>query len=266
MTAPTPLSLEGDARLVDETGERSLSLTEDGPWTGRDPVEAQSDFERRAVARDNIPPRTTHSLSLQRGINQVVRQLSRSRILTALFTMFFAAALALIWYTANHRVILIDNAYTAQAERGQLETELLEKNRTWSSERMQTLRDSVANADRRRVFFDYATLADWLRDESRVAEAMSLEFAYTLAKTESSRMAHVDEVAVSIRVHVPMTHDDSAYPDLMRFLREMIKTPWYVEIIDASISSDDRGARDLEAQLRIWVHDKVNAAEVGNND
>lgn len=259
----TPLTLEGEAepRLVDDTGSRALPLTNDGPWQDRQPVDGQTAVERRDEPREGLPPRTAKSANIQRLLNDLVRYISKSRLLQAVFVLVFAAAIALIWYTANHRVILIDGAYEAQAQRGLLETELLEKNRQWSAERMQALRDSVANADRRRVFLDYATLADWLRDERAVARAMGLEFAYTLTKHNTSRMAHVDEVTVTIRVTVPQSHDPSAYPDLMRFMREMIKTPWYVEIIDASIMSDRRGARELEAELRIWVHDKVNADE-----
>lgn len=253
------LALEDDARLVDARGTRSLSLTDDGPWQDGQLAEGQTDFERRSDSREALPPKTAKSASIQRILNDTVRHISKSRLLQAAFALVFALAIALIWYTANYRVILIDGAYEAQARRGLLETELLEKNREWSNERMQTLRDSVANADRRRVFLDYATLADWLRDERNVARAMDLVFAYTLTKHDTSRMANVDEATVTIRVSVPQSHDPSAYPDLMRFLREMIKTPWYVEIVDASILSDRQGARELEAELRIWVHDKVNA-------
>ena len=264
MTAPmdragAPLTLEDTPRLIDGGKSRALPITGDGPWQDAQPVDGQSDFERRQDSRDNLPPRTAKTTNIQRLLNDLVRRISRSRLLQVAFILLFAGAIALIWYTARHRIILIDGAYEALARRGQLETELLEKNREWSQERMQALRDSVANADRRRVFLDYATLADWLRDERNVARAMDLEFAYTLTKHDTSRMAHVDEATVKIEVRVPNTHDPSAYPDLMRFLREMIKTPWYVEIIDASIRSDGRGARELAAELRIWVHDKVNA-------
>ncbi|MEM9056449.1 MAG: hypothetical protein AAGD86_03170 [Pseudomonadota bacterium] len=262
MTAPadTPtLSLADDVRVVEPTGTQSLALTEKGPWQAGAPVSAQGPYERRQSDRDALPPRTAKNASIQRFLNDSVRRISKSRPLQAVFALAFVGAIALLWYTANHRLLLIEGTYEAQARRGQLETELLEKNREWSEERMQALRDSVANADRRRVFLDYATLADWLRAERSVARAMELDFAYTLTTHDTSRMPNVDEVTVTIRVHVPTQHEASAYPDLMRFLREMIRTPWYVEIMDASINSDSRGARDLEARLRIWVHDKVNA-------
>jgi len=171
----------------------------------------------------------------------------------------FALSITLLWFTAKYRIVQIDGLYSDLATRGQLETELMLKNREWSQERMEALSDSVQSADRRRVFLDYANLASWLSSERDVAAAMDLNFTYVLSKTQTSRMEHVDEVAVFISIKVPRTHDAKAYTDLMRFLREMIKTPWYVEIVEASIVGGERGASDLNAELRIWVHDRVNA-------
>ncbi|MFK7888958.1 MAG: hypothetical protein AB8G16_19035 [Gammaproteobacteria bacterium] len=257
----TPLELEDeDIRLVDGKRAVPLSLTDNGPWRDLAPVAAQSDYERRRESRDN-PPRMAWRLSLQKRFNILVGRLTKSRVWKAAFIAVFCLSLMLIWYTANYRIALIDGVYSDLTIRGQLETELLEKNREWSAERMAALSESVARADRRRVFFDYATLAQWLADEREVANAMALDFSYTLAQTQSSRMAHVDEVAVSIQISVPDTHAVGAYMDLMRFMREMIKTPWYVEIVDAAITSNPRGANGLEAELRIWVHDEVNAGE-----
>lgn len=257
-TVAAPLMLEEDVKLVDGKSAKTLPITDNGPWRDLAPVEAQSDYERRRQSRD-APPHMAWRLSVQKGFNRLVARLTKSRAWKAGFAAVFITSLVLIWYTANHRIVLIDGVYSNLSIRGQLETELLEKNREWSAERMQALSESVANADRRRVFFDYATLADWLADERDVALAMDLDFHYTLAQTQSSRMAHVDEVALSIQIGVPESHPVGAYTDLMRFMREMIKTPWYVEIVDASISSNPRGASALEAELRIWVHDQVRA-------
>ncbi len=255
-----PLRLEEDVKLVDGNTSRPLPITDNGPWRDLAPVEAQSDYERRRKNRDAIPS-MAWQLSVQKGFNRLVARLTKSRLWQAVFAAVFICSLLLIWYTANHRIVLIDGVYSNLAIRGQLETELLEKNREWSSERMQALSESVANADRRRVFSDYATLADWLAGERDVALAMDLDFRYTLAQTQSSRMAHVDEVALSIQVGVPESHPVGAYTDLMRFMREMIKTPWYVEIVDAAITSNPRGANALEAEMRIWVHDQIQAHE-----
>jgi len=255
------LTLEGeeeDIRLVDGKRAVPLPLTDNGPWRTLEPVAAQSDYERRRHKRDDLP-RMAWRLSLQRRFNVLVAKLTNSYRWKAAFALIFFLSLLVIWYTAHYRIVLIDGVYSDLAIRGQLETELLEKNREWSAERMAALSESVASADRRRVFFDYATLAQWLADERDVANAMQLDFTYTLAQTQSSRMAHVDEVAVSIQIGVSETHPVGAYMDLMRFMREMIKTPWYVEIVDAAITSNLRGASGLEAELRIWVHDEVNA-------
>ncbi len=258
LNADSALVLEEDVRLTDGQREQRLALTDKGPWTDLQPAADQSNYERRDSERDDLP-KMAYRLSLQKRINELVRRLTKSRIWQVAFVSLFASSIALIWFTAEHRIILIDGVYADLATRGQLETELLNKNREWSQERMQALNDSVLSADRRRVFLDYSTLAGWLAAERDVAGSMGLTFTYSLSKTKTSRMAHVDEVAVLIGIQVPDTHDAAAYSDLMRFLREMIKTPWYVEIVDASIISSGRGAKELTAELRIWVHDEVNA-------
>lgn len=252
------LTLEEDVRLTDGTKELRLPITENGPWQDLEPSVVQSKYERRDSDRE-VVVKMGFRVIMQKHINELVRRLSKSRAWQAAFVCTLVSSVTLIWFTATYRFVLLDGVYEDLALRGQLETELFSKNREWSEERMKALGESVRRADQRRVFLDYSTLASWLTDERDVAAAMDLEFSYVLEKTQTSRMAHVDEVVANILVKVPDSHDSLAYIDLMRFLREMIKTPWYVEIVDSTIDGGERGATQLNAQLRIWVHDRVDS-------
>ncbi|MEM6640996.1 MAG: hypothetical protein AAF610_13970 [Pseudomonadota bacterium] len=266
MNEPTPsneisLALEDEPQLVDATGKFPLPMTEDGPWQDGELADGQEDYERRQVSNDRSPPPDAKGAAAPRLVNGFVQKLRKSRPMQGGMVVATLVAFALIYYTATERMMLIDGAFEQEVRRGELETELMTKNRVWSDERIQSLRDNIESADRRRVFLDYATLADWLRGERDIAESLGLEFQYKLNNHDTSRMANVDEVTVTVEVNVPSSHDPVVFMDLMQFVRALVTTPWYLEFVGAELVGDGDSATKLTAELRLWVHDKVNDHE-----
>ncbi len=233
-----------------------LKLADDVPWDGVPETEAQTDYERRRRGRRGAP-KTALRIRIQRLLNAIVYKIYARRSYQAAFVLITLAAIGLIWYSATFRIQVIDEMFTDFSALGELETELLAIKEVWSAEQMQAIEDSVQNADQRRVFVDYRGLAVWLREKSIYAEQLGLNFAYTLGEGSPSRIEDMLEVPIEL---VLSGSEDATqtYLHVLEFLRRLVSTLYYVEIVEASLEGEGSGASRVTATLRVWVHATVN--------
>ncbi|MEL6869513.1 MAG: hypothetical protein AAFO81_06910 [Pseudomonadota bacterium] len=222
-------------------------------------VSEQTDFERREQPREAIPEKSAW-VRLQAFFNRIVYRIYVSTYHQIGFVLITLLSIGLLFYSLRYRVVHIDDNIVAMAELGQVETQLLALRADWSSEKMQALKDKVQNADTRRVFVDYRSLAIWLREKGTYAAQLGLEFSYVLGETSASEIE--DMLQVPIQVSLRGTQDQSeVYLRALEFLKRVVGTAWYVEIVDASLEGDGRGAEAVKATLRVWVHTSVRAEQ-----
>lgn len=226
-------------------------------WMGL-PEANQYDFDRRLRNRKQ-PPKTSYPIKIQRFLNSIVYKIYGSRYYQALYVFVTATALALIYYSVNERAHLLEEAYLDLSTQGQLETEILKINQEWSQERMQEIRQGIASADRRRVFADYQSLANWLREKNAYAKQVNLGFSYTLGEGQAANIDNTLEIPVSITL-APITESNSqSYFQMMEFARHMVSTLWYVDIQEASVESTGAGVTKMTTKISVWVHGMVNS-------
>ncbi|MEL7537086.1 MAG: hypothetical protein AAFZ58_03100 [Pseudomonadota bacterium] len=236
-----------------------LKLSDDVPWEGVQETEAQTDYERRRGTR-RTAPKTAMRIRVQRMLNAVVYRIYANRFYQVGFIAITVAAIALIWYSATFRIHLIDEMVTDFAVLGELQSELLAIKEVWSAEQMETIADSVENADKRRVFVDYRGLAVWLREKSVYAEQLGLGFSYTLGSGQASRIEDMLEVPIELTLTGAEGTQESSqtYLHVLEFMRRLVSTLYYVEIVEASLEGEGDGAKTVTALLRVWVHATVN--------
>jgi hypothetical protein len=196
----------------------------------------------------------------QRALNQLVYQLHRNRAFQIGWGLLVAACLALIAFTLTVRLDHIDDDLAIVQELEALETRLVTIRSEWSPEEMAALKENVANADTRRVFLDYRSLAVWLQEKSLFAEQLGLDFRYTLGERSTARIDDMYEVPISATINGPTAQTDT-YLRALEFLKRVISTPYYVEISKASLEGQGDGARELTTTLRVWVHSSVRAGD-----
>ena len=256
---PNDVPIDSSAIHKIDNSVFELTLADDVPWEGVPETDAQSDFERRKGAR-RTAPKTALRIRIQRVLNAIVYRILANRVYQFGFIGITVAALALFTYTATFRMDRIDAAVTDFAILGQLQSELLAIKEVWSAEKMESLESSVQRADQRRVFVDYRGLADWLREKSIYAEQLGLNFSYTLGSVQASRIEDMVEVPIELTLGRSETSGDASqtYLHVLEFLRRLVSTLYYVEIVEATLAGDGDGATSVTALLRVWVHATVN--------
>lgn len=250
---PTDIPLNSSAIFRIDTSAFDLELEEDVD-EGR-PINADATNER---ADSTASYRVSWRVQLQRALNRVAYRVYRNRWLQAAWAGIVIACAVTIAFELTSRIDHIDDNLALVAEVGKLDTELLNISRKWSLEEMKALEQSVARADTRRVFLDYRSLAVWLREKAVFAEQLDLEFAYNLGGSEASQIDDMYEVPVLVTLSSSAA-DGEAYLRTLEFLKRVVSTPFYVEISEAALTGEGRGARELKATLRVWVHSSVKA-------
>ncbi|MEM8548403.1 MAG: hypothetical protein AAGF46_09610, partial [Pseudomonadota bacterium] len=197
-------------------------------------------------------PHQAPIVRVQRWINRLVIRIIVSRAYQASFASLVLASLALLFWSLNYRVSHISDNTLALAELGQVETEMLRVRQIWSEEKMASIEEKVQSADARRVFLDYRSLAEWLRQKSAYAEQLELTFTYTLREGRPSSIDNMLEIPIEVELRGGEAGD--VYLRTLEFLKFMVSTIWYVEIIETSLKGDGSGAQSAKALLRVWVH------------
>lgn len=222
------------------------------------PEANQENFDRRSRTRKK-PPKTSYRIQVQRFLNSIVYKIHASRLFQFLFVVITAAAVALIWYSATHRAVLIEEAHDQLVVQGQLETEILGIRQIWSEDKMNEISQGVASADQRRVFSDYHSLATWLGENSTYANQLYLDFSYTLGEGTYAQIDNTLEIPISVILKPDNTNPQQTYFQMMEFARHMVSSPWYVDIQEASVESRGAGITELKAQISVWVRRKVKS-------
>ncbi len=233
-----------------------LRTAESVPWDGLPEAADQGDYERRRSRRYTLP-KIAFRIRVQRILNAAVDEIFASRIARLIFAAVPLISVGLIYFFLGHRMDLIEHTYVEFSELGQVETELLRIREVWSQEEMRSLAESVQNADQRRVFVDYRGLAQWLREKSEFAEQIDLVFSYTLQAGKASSIENMLEVPIEVVITTNEASADQTYLHFLEFMRYMVSSMWYVEIVEAAIESEGGGARQMTVMLRVWVHGTV---------
>ena len=256
---PNEIPIDSSASFKVDHGVFELTVAEEVPWTDVPETDAQSDYERRNQGR-RTAPKTARRIRIQRALNLIVYWIYARRRNQVLFAAVTVAALALFWFSANYRMQKIDEVVDDFMLLGSLQSELLAIKEVWSVEQMQSLESSVATADKRRVFVDYRGLAVWLREKSIYAEQLGLAFSYTLRAGQPSRIEDMLEVPIELTLTSAGSAESSAqtYLHVLEFLRRLVSTLYYVEIVEATLAGEGDGATNVTALLRVWVHATVN--------
>ncbi|MEO0574254.1 MAG: hypothetical protein AAF004_02240 [Pseudomonadota bacterium] len=222
-------------------------------------VEEPEPAERLDDTRQDSPKKARLVL-LQRFLDRIVYRLYVSRAYQVGFAVVALASLGLLFFSLHYRVDHIDDNIVAMAELGRIETTLLAVRADWSQEKMQQISDKVQNADTRRVFVDYRSLAIWLREKGVYAEQLGLEFSYVLGEGQASEIDDMLELPIDVSLRGTASVDD-VYLRALEFLKRVVGTAWYVEIVEASLSGGGSGAQSVDATLRVWVHASVRAEQ-----
>lgn len=234
---------------VDETPEQTLRLVV--PPVDKEPTPDAT----RISGRSPI-------LKLQRLVNRLVYRVFVSRFYQSVIAGVLLLCLGLLIYSLTIRVDHIDDNLEIMAELGAVESELLALRNTWSGEAMQQLKDKVRRADQRRVFNDFQGLAVWLREKSRFADLLGLTFSYQLGEAESAEIDDMLQVPISLSLKGrPDTKE--LYLRALEFLKLVVSTAWYVEIIDARLEGNGVSSQGVDATLRVWVHGSIAAGSIG---
>lgn len=244
------LQLEQEAKLKQEF----VAKRED--WIPA-PEANQENFDRRSRLRKK-PPKTSYRIQVQRQLNSLVYVIHGSRGFQILLAVLTMTALGAIWYSATERVQLIHEAQANLASQGRLETQILQINREWSAERIEAIKQGIASADQRRVFADYQSLANWLKDKDSYATQVNLDFTYRLGEGLTANIDNTLEVPISISLS-PSRESETAYFDMMDFTRHIVSTAWYVDVQEATLESDGMGAGKMTAEISVWVHGWVKS-------
>lgn len=250
---PTDIPLNSSAIFRIDTSGFDLELEEDvaeGQAVNADRLDESIDSTKSY--------RVSWRVQLQRALNRIAYRVYRNRWLQAAWAAIVVACAAVIVFELTSRIDHIEDNLALAAEVGQLDTELLNISQKWSLEEMKALEQSVARADTRRVFLDFRTLAVWLREKAVFAEQLDLEFAYSLGGSEPSQIDDMYEVPVLVTLSSTAGNGE-AYLRTLEFLKRVVSTPFYVEITEATLKGEGRGARELKATLRVWVHSSVKA-------
>ncbi|MEM8982950.1 MAG: hypothetical protein AAGC71_07990 [Pseudomonadota bacterium] len=227
----------------------------DTPWEGVEEPTAQTDFERRK-GRRRSPPKTGISIRVQRWLNTLVYKIHGSRKYQIIFAAVPLAALALITFSATVRINEIDGIVADTVTLGELEAEIAALRAEWPESALQAIHDRLLNADQRRVFADYRGLAAWITEKDRFAEQLGLEFSYRLGEERASSIDNMNEVPIELTLAGSETSNQT-YLHVLEFLRRLLNTPYYVEIIETSLIGAGDGAKSVNAVLRVWVHTEV---------
>ncbi|MEM1263550.1 MAG: hypothetical protein AAGH76_14200 [Pseudomonadota bacterium] len=227
----------------------------DAPWEGLEEPAAQSDFERRKGSR-RAPPKTGLSIRLQRWLNALVYKIHGSRRYQVVFAAVPLAALALILFSATVRISEIDGIVADTVTLSELEMEITALRAEWPESALRAIHDRLLNADQRRVFADYRGLAAWITEKSQFAEQLGLDFAYKLGEETPSSIESMNEVPIKLTLAGSETSEQT-YLHVLEFLRRLLNTPYYVEIIETSLVGAGDGAKSVNADLRVWVHTEV---------
>lgn len=256
---PTDVPLNSSAIMKIDTSGFDLALDDEMAEPERPAVNADSlELMPEGTTSFVVSPR----VQVQRALNKIVYRIYRSRPLQAVWVAVILGCVAIMAYSLTTRVDHIDDNLVLLGELGELDTQLLSISRKWSLEEMKALEQSVASADTRRVFLDYRSLAIWLREKAVFAEQLGLEFGYNLGGSEASQIEDMYEVPVMVTLS-SNAENGEAYLRTLEFLKRVVSTPFYVEITEAALTGEGRGARQLQATLRVWVHSSVKA--VSNN-
>lgn len=223
-------------------------------------LEEPDNDERRNIDRYE-GPKKAGMLRLQRFIDGIVYRLYINRLYQVSFVLITVVSLAVLFFSLRYRVDHIDDNIVALAELGRIETQLLTVRENWSQDKMQQISDKVQNADTRRVFVDYRSLAIWLREKGVYADQLGLQFAYVLGDGQASEIEDMLELPIDITLRGSATVDD-VYLRALEFLKRVVGTAWYVEIVEASLKGSGSGAQSVNATLRVWVHSSVRAEQV----
>ncbi len=254
--------------LVDETalelevsGEKKprieeLRLVDVPPWDGVAVAADQGDRERRRNRRYKVP-RIALRIRIQRLLNSAVDKIYQYRMAQITFVVLVIGSISLIWFFLGHRVDVIRDNYVEFSELGKLETELLQIREVWSQDKMSSIAERVQTADRRRVFVDYRGLAQWLREKDEFADKLDLSFAYTLQSGAPSSIENMLEVPIEVVITTREESADQTYLYFLEFMRYLVSSLWYVEIVGATIESEGQGANRMVVTLRVWVHGTV---------
>lgn len=254
-----PLNSSAIHKLDDRLLE--LRLADEMPGDGLSEISEQTDFERRKQDRERLRVVAPH-IRFQRMLNSLVYRIYGDRRFQVGFALVWIASIALLVFSLNWRIEKIDDNVVALSELGQVETELMDVRALWSTEKMKSIEDSVNTADERRVFVDYRSLATWLGEKSDFANQLGLEFSYSLGTSRASKIENMLEVPVAVSLKaVPGT--EQTFLHTLEFLKRLVSTLWYVEIAEASLQGEGRGATSVNATLRVWVHGRVRV-ESGN--
>ncbi|MEL7297750.1 MAG: hypothetical protein AAGJ86_08790 [Pseudomonadota bacterium] len=195
-------------------------------------------------------------------MNRFVYRVFVSRVYQAVIGSVLLLCLGLLAYSLTIRFDHIDDNLEVMAELGAVESELLALRNTWSGEAMQQLKDKVQRADQRRVFTDFQSLAIWLREKSRFADQLGLTFAYQLGEAKPAAIEDMLQVPISLNLKGrPDTQE--LYLRALEFLKLIVSTAWYVEIIDARLEGNGISSQGVDATLRVWVHGSVAGDNVG---
>ena len=195
----------------------------------------------------------------QRVFNDLVHRIYRSRVLQAVWAAIAIASIALLLYSLNGRLDRLDNRTRLLQELGELDSRALSIQSDWSLDKMQALEASVAQADTRRVFADYRSLAQWLQEQARYAQRLGLMYSYSLGESQRSEVDDMLEVPVALTLR-GARDTVQLYLRSLEFLQGTISTPFYVEITRAALEGQGQGATTLQATLKVWVHSTVRAS------
>ncbi len=255
---PNDIPLNSSAIHRIDTSLFELSLEDD---VDKDAGAANNDA---ALAIDSPIERTfSHKVSAnvraQRWLNRLAYQIARSRPLQAVWAMVVIASVATLYLTLTYRIEHIDDSLILMQELGELDTRVLSLEREFMSQDMQSLKESVQSADTRRVFLDYRALAVWLSEKASFAEQLGLEFSYTLGDSEASAIEGMLEVPIMMVLGSEISNEQ-VYLRALEFLKRVVSTPFYVELSETTLRGEGKGARELNATLRVWVHSTVKAA------
>lgn len=172
------------------------------------------------------------------------------------FLVVVSLSLLLMWWSIKHRIGLLSSNYSLRSELIERQAEYDTLLAIWSQDELKKIREQVNNADKDRVFPDYAKLAYWLHNQAFLAEQLSLNMRYIMNPAIPSKIKNISEVPIEIYMNAQDQVSRQAYIRMLKFIRNMIDDHWHLEIVNTVVTSEGSGAESMTLLIRLWVHDE----------
>lgn len=213
-----------------------------------------SRIERRKHERPK-PRLSGYRVRARNIVDHIVKLIDSSWVGVLGLISIIGIAVALLWWTLGPRADKLDHRFELVELLSARKTEFSQLLAKLSQPEYKNLRERVSKAEIS-IFPDYARLAGWLSEQSRIAKGFSLSMLYTMKAAEPSNIANVSEQPIEMEIVANKSGLKNSYLRMLEFTKRMVDDQWHLEITNASMSSDGVGVSSFMIAIRVWVRDK----------